>query len=204
MANPDPARLDEMGPVLDRFIPEYDVRERHSIAIRAPARFVFEIARGYDMRSIGLVGAILSARAWVLGSSRPAAPRRGLVEETRSLGWGVLGEEAGRSYCSGAVCQPWLADVVFRSVPPAEFRGYHEPDAVKIAWTLEALPLGPERTRFSTETRVAATDASARRKFLRYWRFVRPGVLLIRVFLLRGVRGSAERAWLRARDADAI
>jgi hypothetical protein len=121
------------------------------------------------------------------------------VEETRSLGWGVLEEEPGRFYCSGAVCQPWLANVRFRAIPPADFAGYAEPDLVKIAWTLEALPLGPARTRLSTETRVAATDASARRKFRRYWSFVRPGIVLIRVFLLRGVRRSAERAWRRSR-----
>jgi hypothetical protein len=200
MAKTDPiAGAGESSSGLDRFIPEYDVRERHSIAIQAPARLVFETARGYDMRSIGLIAAILRARAWILGSSRTGVPRRGLVEETRNLGWGVLEDEPGRSYCSGAVCQPWLADVVFRAVPPADFAGYGEPDLVKIAWTLEALPLGPARTRFSTETRVAATDQAARRKFLRYWRFVRPGVVLIRVFLLRGLRRSAEKAWRRSR-----
>jgi hypothetical protein len=74
----------------------------------------------------------------------------------------------------------------------------------KIAWTLEALPLGPERTRFSTETRVATTDAGARRKFLRYWRFVRPGVILIRVFLLRAIRRAAERVWRSSRQRNAV
>ena len=202
----DPQPLGRAGEPsgLDRFLPEYDVRERHSIAIQAPARLVFETARDYDMRSLRPVAAILRARAWVLGSSRAAEPRRGLAEETRSLGWGLLEEEAGRFYCSGAVCQPWLADVVFEPVPPAEFRNYRGPDRVKIAWTLEALPLGPERTRFSSETRVAASDSGARRKFLRYWRFVRPGVVLIRVFLLRGIRRSAERAWRRTRARNAI
>ena len=200
MANTSPlADGGETFSGLDRFLPEFDVRERHSVAIQAPARLVFETARHYDMRSIGLVGAIFRARAWALGASRAPAPRRGLVEETRSLGWAVLEDEPGRFYCSGAVCQPWLADVVFRPVSPADFAGYAEPDLVKIAWTLEALPLGPSRTRFSTETRVAATDASARRKFLSYWRFVRPGVVLIRFFLLRGVRRSAERACRRSR-----
>ena len=202
MANLGPIGAGFSG--LDRFLPEYDVRERHSIAIQAPARLVFEIARRFDMRSLGPVAAVLRARAWLLGSSRAAPRRRGLVEETRSLGWGVLEEEAGRFYCSGAVCRPWLADVVFRPLAPAEFRASGEPDAVKIAWTLEALPLGPERTRFSTETRVAATDADARRKFLRYWRLVRPGVVLIRVFLLRGVRRTAERAWRRSRAGNPI
>jgi hypothetical protein len=199
LAGPGRNGFREIASGLDRFLPEYDVRERHSIAIQAPARLVFETARRYDMKSLGPVAAILSMRAWALGSTRSRAPRRGFVEETRSLGWGVLEEETGRYYCSGAVCQPWLPDVVFRAVPPDEFSGYGEPDLVKIAWTLEALPLGPERTRFSTETRVAATDPEARRKFLRYWKFVRPGVVLIRYFLLRGIGRAAQKAWRRSR-----
>jgi hypothetical protein len=197
-------RAAEPGRRLDRFLPSPDILERHSIAIQAPARLVFETARSCDMRSLGPVAAILRARAWLLGSSRPEGPRLGLVEETRRLGWGVLEDEPGRYYCAGAVCQPWLADVVFRAVPPGDFREYDEPDLVKIAWTLEALPLGAERTRFSTETRVAATDEGARRRFFRYWRRVRPGVLLIRVFLLRAIRRSAERAWRGRRQRSEV
>ncbi len=192
------------GDRLDRFLPEYDIRERHSIAIEAPARLVVETARRYDLRSLPPVAAILRLRAWILRARGPAGPRQGLVEETRRLGWGVLEEEDGRYYCSGAVCQPWLADVVFHAVPPADFRDYAEPDLVKIAWTLEALSLGPGRTRFSTETRAFATDAGARRKFLRYWKSVRPGIVLIRLCLLRAVRRSAERAWRASRSRVAV
>ena len=191
---------------LDRFLPDPDVRERHSISIQAPARLVFEIARSYDMRSLGPIAAILRLRAWVLGSSRPDAPgpRRGLVDETRRLGWGDLADSGDRYHCAGAVCQPWLPDVTFRGVPREEFADYREPGVVKIAWTLEALPLGPARTRFSTETRAAATDEWARHKFLRYWRFVRPGVALIRVFLLRAIRRSAQRAHRSSRQRNPL
>ena len=192
------------GSRLDRFAPEFDVRERHSIAIQAPARLVFETACGFDMRSLPPVAAILRLRAWMLRARGAPGPRAGLLEETRRLGWGVLEEEKGRYYCSGAICQPWLADVAFRAVPPEDFTGFAPPDAVKIAWTLEALPLGPSRTRFSTETRVSATDDAARRKFQRYWRGVRPGIVLIRLCLLRGVRRSAERAFRTSRQRIAV
>ena len=129
-----------------------------------------------------------------MGKPSAEAPRGGIVEETRRLGWGTLEEETGRYFCAGAVCQPWLADVVFTSVPPNAFAGYADPGRVKIAWTLEAAPLGPGRTRFATETRVVATDAEARRLFRRYWWRVRPGILLIRLFLLRAVRRGVEAA----------
>ena len=69
------------------------------------------------------------------------------------MGWGRLEEEPGRRFVAGAVCEPWNADVVFRPVSPGGFASFAEPELVKIAWTLEADPLGPERTRLASETR---------------------------------------------------
>ena len=45
-----------------------------------------------------------------------------------AIGWGVLAEVPGREIVMGAVTQPWLADVVFRPIPPEEFASFHEPD----------------------------------------------------------------------------
>jgi hypothetical protein len=97
----------------------------------------------------------------------------------------------------GAACQPWKPDVVFRPLTPEIFLSYAEPDQVKIAWTLEAEPLGPELTRFITETRSVATNADARAKFRRYWRWARFGIVAIRPLLLPAVRRKAERRWRR-------
>jgi hypothetical protein len=56
-------------------------------------------------------------------------------------------------------------------------------------WTSDA---GRGRTRLSTETRIAATDARARRRFAAYWLVVRPGSGLIRRLWLRAVKKRAE------------
>ena len=189
---------------LERFLPRADVRERHEIVIRAPAPLVFDLARNMDIRSLAPVRAIFRLRSWILGTRQPPGPARGLVEETLGLGWGELDEQPGRYFAAGAVCQPWLADVVFKAVPPSEFASYAEPDRVKIAWTLEAEPLSPGITRFATETRAAGTDAGARVKFRRYWRLVRAGVVLIRWLHLRGLRREAERRSRQASVAPTI
>jgi hypothetical protein len=47
-----------MSPVLDLFIPQPDIRERHETVVRAPAELVLQVARGFDMESIPLVRAI--------------------------------------------------------------------------------------------------------------------------------------------------
>jgi hypothetical protein len=181
---------------LDSFIPEPDVRERFEKTIQAPAALVMEAACNVDLQSLPLVRMILRLRELLLRASAPA-PRvpQGLLAETRNLGWGVLAETPGRLIVCGAVCQPWLADVVFTPLPPGRFRSYAGAEKVKIAWTLEAVPIGTETTRFGHETRAVATDAEARRRFHRYWRWARFGIVAIRWLLLPAIRREAERRW---------
>lgn len=181
---------------LDRFLPRPDVRERFETTIRAPAPLVMEAAGSFDMQSLPLVRAIFRLREKLTGTA-PSGPRtpQSILDETRALGWGVLDEQAGRYVVCGAACQPWLADVRFTLIPPDAFAAYAVPDQVKIAWTLEAEPLGPAATRFAQETRAVATDAQARAKFSRYWRWARFGIVAIRLLMLPAVRRAAERRW---------
>jgi hypothetical protein len=190
--------MSERSSPLDPFIPHPDVAERFGIDVRAPAALVLDVACGIDLQSLFLVRAIFRLRDRLMGST-PGAPRRpqGLLEELRGLGWGLLREETGRLVVGGAACQPWNADVVFRPIPAETFTAFAEPGQVKIAWTLEAVPLATALTRFRSETRAVATDAAARRQFRRYWRWARFGIVAIRLLLLPAVRREAERRYQR-------
>jgi hypothetical protein len=176
-------------------MPRADVTECHETLVRAPADLVFDVAQTLDLQSLPLVRAIFRLRAAILGAAKPPAHlfARGLVAETTALGWGILAKRPGRELFAGSVTQPWKGDVVFTPVAPDRFAAFSEPDRVKIVWTLEAEPLGPALTRFRTETRVLATDARARVKFRRYWRWAGLGIVLIRWLLLPALRREAER-----------
>lgn len=194
-----PRGRDASGPAgapLDRFLPRPDVRERFETIVKAPADLVMEVAAGFDMRSLLPIRVIFWLRERLTGA-RPAAPRqpRGILAETRSLGWAVLAEQPGRLIVCGATCQPWLADVTFTPVAAEAFAAHAEPGRVKIAWTLEAEALGPATTRLAQETRAVATDEPARLRFRRYWRWARFGIVAIRLLLLPAVRREAERRW---------
>jgi hypothetical protein len=52
-----------MPAVLDRFVPSPDAGGRHEITIRAPAGFVLEIARKFDIQSIWMVRAFFGCAA---------------------------------------------------------------------------------------------------------------------------------------------
>jgi hypothetical protein len=186
--------------LLDRFVPAYEVGERHETRVAAPADLTWEAARTMELDRSPLVRAIFRGREFLMGSkgARDEAPPRPFLEEVLSLGWRVLAEEPGRGIVVGSVTKPWHADVVFRGIEPEQFAAFNEPDYAKIAWTLATTPIGADACRLRTETRVATTDPSARAKFRRYWVMVSPGVLLIRREMLRLVKREAER---RARDA---
>jgi len=177
---------------LDPFIPAPDARERFAVTVRAPAALVYDVACAFDMQSIFAVRTIFRMRERIMGSRPGVRVPRGLVAELEELGWGCLLERPGELFVGGAVCQPWLADVKFRAVPPEKFAAFADPDLVKIAWTLETRSLGPSLTELSSETRVTATDDAARRRFLAYWRWARVGIYSIRWLLLPAVRRKAE------------
>jgi hypothetical protein len=193
----EPAEGDEADAELDRFMPRYDIVERHQINVEAPAALTFASACELDILRRPLVRAIFRGRELLFGSTRDATERpREFLALTKSLGWGVLAERPGREVVMGAVTQPWRADVVFRALPPADFARFHEPGYVKIAWTLRADPQDDDASIFRTETRAIATDMPARTKFRRYWSLVSPGIILIRRAMLGPIRDEAERrAW---------
>jgi hypothetical protein len=180
---------------LDPFVPVPDAGERHAVIVRAPAARVYQVARQYDAQALWPVRAIF----WLRGKLMGAVPRgrpipRAFIDQIQALGWGCLLERPGELFVAGAVCQPWVPDVVFRAVPPDRFRSFAEPNQVKIAWTLEVHARGPAVTELASETRAVATDMEARARFLRYWRWARFGIFPIRWLLLPAIGRKAEAA----------
>jgi len=182
--------------LLDRFMPQYEVAERHRIYVAAPVDITLSAAAEMDLESNPVVRAIFKGREWILRSKQadPLRPR-GLLALTKSLGWSVLAEAPGHEIAMGCATKPWEPNPVFRSLTPDDFVAFQEPGYVKIAWTLRADPLRNGASIFRTETRAIATDPEARRKFRRYWAFLSPGIFLIRAAMLPALRNEAERRY---------
>ncbi|HEY7509692.1 MAG TPA: hypothetical protein VIG50_05525 [Vicinamibacteria bacterium] len=179
---------------LNRFLPAFDIRERHRVRVRAPVEATYAAAVALDLGRSRMVRAIFRARALAMrAKGDPALPAGTLLDVTQGMGWRVLAERPGREIVLGAVTRPWDADVRFRGLPPDEFTAFAEPGYVKIAWALAADPLLRGDSLAATETRAHATDAAARRRFRRYWLLAKPGIVLIRHLALRLVRADAER-----------
>ena len=94
--HPAPARADDADPLLDRFMPTYEIVERHHIGVAAPGAVTLDVAREVELQASPVVRAVIRAREILLGAT-PDTRRhsRGLLAETQSLGWGVLAEGSG-------------------------------------------------------------------------------------------------------------
>ena len=185
---------EEKNPLLDRFMPVYEVVERNAIRIATPAAVTLAAAREMNLEASSLVRAIIRAREVILGATPSDRPHpRGLMADMQSLGWGLLAEVPGREVIMGAVTKPWEANVRFRSLPPDQFLAFDEPGYVKIVWTIRADPIGETDSIFRTETRAIATDRTSRARFRRYWSFLSPGIIVIRWAVLGLVKNDAER-----------
>jgi len=189
-----PAVTEDADATLDRFMPEYEIVERHHVNVSAPAHHTFGALLNMDLEDSQVIRAIFRGRELLLGADAgKRRPVRGLVAVTKELGWGVLAEEPGHEIVMGAVTQPWKGNVVFRSVPPDEFAAFNEPDYVKIVWTLRADAVSDTASIARTETRAIATDSDSRRKFRWYWARFSPGIVLIRELSMRLAKKEAER-----------
>ena len=189
-----PPAAGEADPLLDVFMPKYEVAERHHVSVGAPAAATFESLMELDLDDSPLIRAIFRGREILLGADADKASRiRGLVALTKELGWVVLADVPGHAIVMGAVTRPWEAHVVFRGIPPEEFATFNEPGYAKIVWNLRADAIDPTRSIARSETRAVATDASARRKFRWYWARFSAGIVLIREVSMQLVKKEAER-----------
>src|SRR4029079_15104693 len=59
---------DERDPLLDRFMPEYEVAERHHVRVMAPPEITLGAAADTDLQQSPIVRAIFRSRELVLGA----------------------------------------------------------------------------------------------------------------------------------------
>jgi hypothetical protein len=180
-----------MPVLLDRFIPEYDVHERHTVAIDAPPEAVMRAVRGLRPRDVPLTVALMGLRslpALVLRRERLLSLQTPVIDQFLEAGFVLLADEPDELVLGGAG-RFWNADGAIKRVPRGEFAAFDEPGYAKAAVNFRA-----DGATLSTETRVQATDDEARRGFSRYWRLISAGSAAIRLEWLRAIRRRAEQA----------
>ena len=182
--------------ILDEHLPEWHVRERHSVRIAAAPADALAAARAVTAQEVPVLLVLMGLRV----AARDARPRaRGgalggpLLDDFRRMGFAPLADSP-EELAYGGVGRFWQPSGGLLRVPAGDFAGFAEPGYAKAGFDFRAEPDGNGGCVLSTETRVFATDDAARRRFRIYWTLIRPGSGLIRRNWLGAIRTRAERA----------
>jgi hypothetical protein len=176
---------------LDRLLPDYDVHEVHSILVHAHPLAVHRVLFEVTSNEVWLFRALMAVRG--LGA-RGSDGSRPLLETAQEGGFAILSDEPGRELVLGVMGRFWqLRPRAIRRIgSPAEFVSFAEPGFARAAMNFLIEPRDGGECLLTTETRVRATDARARRAFRVYWTLVHPGSAFIRRMWLRALKRRAE------------
>jgi hypothetical protein len=159
-------------PLIDDWLPEFDVGERHDVAVPVEPERALELALRLPAAPDRFVRALISARGMTARDEtieRFFAAHRFVVLDSSATEW-VVG-------AAGVVWRPRGGLVALADA--AAWRAAQVPGTIRgaVDFRAERIPGG---SRLTTETRIKAIDERARRAFRLYWLAVGPFSALIR------------------------
>lgn len=180
---------------LDEFVPAYQFEESHSIQIKAPSERVYAAIRDLTPDEITLFRTL----TWIRRFGQPGPedilnppPNEPILAFAMRTNFLKLAAEPNREILLGTLVAVPKGTRLKQDPAPEDFKQLHDPGFALAAINFRLEDAGNGETLLTTETRVYATDASARRKFAAYWRVIYPGSALIRVMWLRAIKRRAE------------
>jgi hypothetical protein len=173
---------------IDDVVPAWDWRSAHATRVAAPPERAAAAVREVSGRDLPLTGALMRIRT--LGR-RSSSRERPAIEGMARLGLATLADDRD-GIVVGGVLSPWRLRGGHRRVASAEeVRAFAEPGWVRVAAAFTVIAEGAG-CRVATETRIAATDDTARRRFGHYWRLIGPFSSITRREMLAAIRRRAE------------
>jgi hypothetical protein len=173
-------------PLIDDWLPEFDVAEQHDVAVPLEPERALELALGLPAAPDRVVRALISARGM--------AARGETIERFFAAHRFVVLDRTPTEWVAGAVGAVWRPRGGLVRLDDAEaWRGATVPGTIKGAVDFRAEPI-PGGSRLTTETRVKAIDDRARRAFRVYWLAIGPFSALIRRRWLAAAIASAKRS----------
>ena len=170
-------------PLIDDWLPEFDVGERHDIALPVDPERALELARMTPAAPDGIVRALVTVRGMIA--------RDETIEGFFAAHRFVVLAETDTEWVVGAVGAVWRPRGGLVPLADADaWRTAAVPGTIKAAADFRAERI-PGGSRLTTETRVKAADARAQRAFRLYWLAIGPFSALIRRRWLRAIQDSA-------------
>ena len=188
-------RIDRVRTQLDEFAPVYQFHELHRRAIDAPPQRVFEAIEAVSAEEITLFRVLTWLRRF--GRSGPedilnAPERQPLLSVATRTTFLLLAREPDREIVVGTVVIAPAGARQRGALTPEDYKRLSSPGLAKATMNFHVSAAGRGGSVVTTETRIFATSAAARRRFAAYWRVIYPGSALIRRMWLRAIQHRAE------------
>ena len=180
--------------LIDELLPEWDVRERHSVLIDAPVDAVYDAVKSLTPLESPVFAGLTALRAlpWLMVNPRAPRPRGPMLDGLLRFGFSALGDDPPREIAVGFVGKPWRPVPSFVRLESGEqFKSFAEPGYVKTVANFAASRRGA-RTKLETETRVVALGIGARAMFESYWLLIATSSAAIRRSWLNAIKRRAE------------
>jgi hypothetical protein len=188
--------------LLDDYLPEFDVRNCFAIRIAASPARVYASLKTANFDYWGVTRTLYALRVLPTFLEDPSGTWRCFraelgrthanLQDMLARGFAVLAERPGDELLLGTVGRFWLPHGELCATSPAGFREPAPAGTAKSAWNFTVSRRPDGATELQTETRVLCADAATRRRFLVYWRLIKPASGWIRREMLAAVRSAAE------------
>jgi hypothetical protein len=169
--------------LIDKYLPEFDFNERHSITIVSDRQTISSVLENFDFSSSRIIRFLF----WLRGM-----PSKKLsIERLTRDGFIELERTKNDEIVIGLIGQFWKPKGNLQKFEPLEFISFRKPSFLKGVWNFK-IGDHADSCLLSTETRVYCTDNLSKRRFSKYWLFVKPFSGLIRMEMLRAIKKASE------------
>jgi hypothetical protein len=179
--------------LIDEFLPDYDVRERHRITIHAPVETVYAAVRRLDISQARFSMFLFRLRGIAANRSSHFT-----IDDLLKMRFILLGEKPHEELLLGLVGRFWTPSGELRRLNAAEFRQFNEQSYAKAVWNFSVSQRADGAVQLETETRVYCLGEVSRWRFRWYWRVMGSFSGLVRRDVLKAVKRSAEKLPSRA------
>jgi hypothetical protein len=180
--------------LLDEAMPVWQFDEKHSIEVDAPPDRIFEAIHNVTADDIFLFRTLIAVRRF--GRKGPESilnpsEHQSILDVATRTTFVVVADAPPRELVVGTVvAAPAEARRTGRLTRDLFYRKL-QPGVALATMNFLVTPLGPTRSRVSTETRVFANTPETARRFAVYWRVIHPGSDIIRRSWLRAIKRRA-------------
>lgn len=167
----------------NKYLPTFHFAEKHQINIHSsPQKISFNLTR-LDLSQSRLIRFLFFLRGLPLTMMTLEGLGKGKFKTLEIIN--------DQELIIGLIGRFWIPAGDLQDFVPSDFISVHHPGFAKATWNFRLVPHGTD-TLLETETRIFCADEKSRKKFARYWFFIRPFSGIIRKEILKSIKRKAE------------